>query len=149
MEAQQHVQQLGMPVPVRPQDDRGDWAEPRLPRDVTAISNRDLGQLYGQFSAFAIWATWVVANDDVSHMEKKHIATVEKAQAHVLAEGPADMRRATAQVEVEGREREALVKRAKEKLTSALLKGYDDAVKTLSREMARREMLVELNRKER
>jgi hypothetical protein len=132
---------LGLPIPERPTDERGQTLEPEMPADITALSLDQLGRLYGQFSAMAGYAAAQVALSEVdTHEAKSRLGYIE-ATMGLQSEGKNAQERRWA-IEVSDpyvqAEQTWLTCKATTTLLQQLLERYKDGRATLSRELTRR-----------
>lgn len=115
---------------------------PRLPEDLTALGDRELGKLAGQMTAMGQWLEEQLALADIEHTA--HEAHLEQLKARVRLEVTGTVPDKAAKVEADPRViaavNETFLKEATFKLLRAKLRGYDKAYTALSREQTRREM---------
>lgn len=114
---------------------------PVLPPDLTALSNRRLGRLYGEFCAMAQYAQLRLAIHAVENAVAKQVEKYVRAQARLRVRGRSGT--ITAEVEVHPvvrkRTAETLVADGVETITTAILQSYLICRDACSREMTRRQ----------
>lgn len=128
-------------MPDRPLTSAGQEYTPRLPADLTRLTNREIGQLHGQFCAMVAYAHGCVAIADVEHSIRLEAYNLAKTKA-LLASGEDKLylRRAESEVDehLQKLNRVEMVANATLKLMQSVLDGYVVGKECTSREMARR-----------
>lgn len=137
----QHVARLSLSVPEAPTNAQGEPLDPQLPDDITAVSIQELGKLYGQFMAVSSYAEPQVALADIEHTDAKAHLNFIEAQSGLMSDGSNQQERKwNLQLDPEYRKAQEAerVAYAKFTLLEHLIKRYEKAAASLSRELTRR-----------
>lgn len=140
------VEELGLVLPDKPKGPDGQPLDPRLPADITRLSNEQLGRLYGEFNAVAVYADAHLGLSDIEHTDVDYQADMTEATHGLHVEGSNRDERVfqlRTSPQVRKAREQALAKRARKVLLSKLISGYERAINALSREMSRRGMELE------
>ena len=135
------VEGLDLPLPEKPMGPDGQVLNPRLPHDITRLTSDQLGRLYGEFSAIAVYAETHAGLSDVEHADEEYKYDVGEAREGLQTEGENKEQRTwllKTNTRVRAMKEQALARRARKVLMAALLRGYEKAINALSREMSRR-----------
>lgn len=137
------VKKAQIRMPTKPE-----YNEPRLPRDITKLSNRDIGNLMVQFGAWSSYAGGVLAQADVDRIMWTRIESVIRAKVMLSligGMGGSKLYEKKAEIELDDDVRKAArelsVAEATYKLTQAIANGYVTGKELCSREITRREKL--------
>lgn len=136
-----YAEELRLPLPDEPLDERGRPMRPELPPDITKLSTDQLGRLYGQFAAVEAYANAHLGMADVAETDWETQHDLVDAQAGLQAEGKNRDERAYVRkldAEVVKKRQTALAKRARRVFLASLVKGYERSITTISREYSRR-----------
>lgn len=139
---------MKLSLPELPVDDQGVALMPKLPHDITRLSNDSLARLYGQFAAVAAYADAQLGLSDIEHADADYEFELSEANVGLQTEGSSRDKREWQTLlsqSVRDKKAQALQRRARKVLLTALLKGFDKAIAALSREQTRRQ--DEANRK--
>jgi hypothetical protein len=124
----------GITLPAQPQD-----SAPELPRDVTELNDRDLMNLWAEYTA---WTDFMGVQAAIAYSDEKHLAKkIERMEQRALLTGD---KVTVARAEIKASdEYDALVQEwleaeAYRKLLDALFNNYDRDAALLSRELTRR-----------
>jgi len=133
-------------LPDRPVDGNGVAISPQLPPDLTILSNQELGALYTEFCAMVAYAYGQAALTDVEYTIKREAHSLAKTKA-MLASNEAKLYLKKAETKV-GKQfqklaRDELVAESTAKLTQAVLEGFITGKESTSREITRRQGLVD------
>jgi hypothetical protein len=141
--------ELALQLPDKPVDIDGSPLQPKLPADITRMSNDQLGKVYGQFVAVAQYADTQLGLIDIDSTDQSYGHLIEEAKHGLTVDGDNKDERAfnlRLNVWVKRKKEISLERRARMTLLEALIKGYDRAISALSREMSRRGMEQENSR---
>ncbi len=118
--------------------------DPDMPDDVTALSGEDLGKLHGLFCAWSAYLEDRVALADIDAAEAGGFLDHAEAAVHLKKSGTVADRKAKTQNDPAfiAAQVPALTARAKVKLLKARLAGYEKCAAALSREITRRDNLL-------
>lgn len=113
---------------------------PEMPADISKIAGDDLGELFGQFSAWSAYLEEAVSLADIESEEKSAYLEHVQAKVRLTKSGTVQDKNAKAlnSEEYIFHEMEAYKAVAKAKLLKARMRGYDKFVAALSREITRR-----------
>ena len=127
------VLQLGVMMPKQPTD------TPHLPRDVTALDEQGLMELWTQFTA---WTDFMAVQVALAYSDEKHLVKkIERMEQRALLK---DEKVTVARAEIKASDeyhelvQEWLEAEAYRKLLEALFNNYDRDAALLSRELTRR-----------
>lgn len=146
-EIRRRFDQMQMPFLKRPLGSSGKELNPKLPSDLTLLSDTRLGALFGEFCIMTQFAKQQLAAKRVQRAGAKVAEKYARAETRLRKEGSVPDK--DAQVEVDRRVRsramEVLVTEGVETLTEAMLDAYIVGRDALSREMTRRFSTEERN----
>jgi hypothetical protein len=119
--------------------------DPSFPDDITQLTDEELGRLFGRFIAMVDYLEQETAKADVGATSLEARLAHVKAAVRLGKSGTiADRDTKTLNDEAYlAAELPALEAEAKAKLLRARLRGYDKCASALSREMSRREKIME------
>ena len=131
---------LQLRAPRRPLDAKGEPLDPRLPYDLTALSDVAIGTIHGEFALMAQYATLHLAIIGVESAARKKADKITRAKVRLEKTGTNPDKEA--KVEVDPRVRtlgfDVLVGESTYALTEAAMHGYLIGRDAVSREMSRR-----------
>jgi hypothetical protein len=142
------VASIALPIPDKPVDEQGVALNPKLPPDITKLSNDALGRLYGQFTAVAQYAEAHASLTDIESTDEEYVYEIGEAREGLSVEGENKEKRVFAlrlSQLVQDKKQKALAKRARKVLVAGLLRGYEKAIAALSREQSRRQAELQKN----
>jgi len=124
----------------QPTDADGYALDPQMPHDITAVTNTELGTLYGQFVAMATWLDGEATEKEMRAVEAEAYVDHLKAATRLSKTGtvPDKDARTNNDPEVISAEQELLVAQAKAKLLRTRVRGLERCASALSREITRR-----------
>lgn len=124
----------------RPKDYDGHDLNPRLPPDLTALNDEELGCLYGHFCQMVQYVQLQLAMQGVRRALSERAEKYERAKAWLMKSGTVGDKEAQVEVEQEVQKRglEALVESAAESLKDHLMQSYLIGKDACSRELTRR-----------
>lgn len=123
-------------------------SDPDMPDDITRISGDQLGTLHAQFVAMADYLEGQVGLADIAAAEEEAYLEHVKAAIRLRKSGTVadkDAKTLNDETFIEA-EMSTLRASARAKLLKARLRGYDKCAAALSREITRREKLMEQQR---
>lgn len=134
------LRSLGLGRWPRPLEEDGSPMDPRLPPDITRVTDEELFRLYGQFCAMAQWVGFqlgiVQTQKLISEQERERL----KSRLWLAETGNREDRKAKvdSNADFQRAENEALVKAALEGMTYPVFNGYLIGKEATSRELTRR-----------
>lgn len=141
------MKRMQLRIPKRPMKD-GKPLRPRLPADLTALNDVQIGKLYTEFCTMAQWCTLLLA---VKAVEKAVAETSEKfarAEIRMGQEGTVADKNAMEELDTSVRARtlKTLAGKGTELLTNAFFQSYIIGRDAISRELTRRMGLAQERR---
>lgn len=124
----------------RPTDYDGHDLNPKLPPDLTALNDEELGSLYGHFCQMVQYVQLQLAVQGVRRALSERAEKYERARAWLMKGGTVGDKEAQVEVEqeVQAKGLEALVESAAESLKDHLMQSYLIGKDACSRELTRR-----------
>lgn len=137
---------LRMAKPDRPITKDGEILEPRVPHDLTILTDQALGRLYSEFGCMAQYCQASLGWLESQKLLDKRAARLTRSEAKVMHQGRVATLEAHVDLDHKTRTKEdtAVVSEAVATITNAMLASYIIGKDVCSREIARRQGLREL-----
>lgn len=141
-EVDRRLDQMKLPRPRRPLNEEGKPLNPKLPQDLTALDDLQLGHLYTQFSRMAQYAQLQLAFFGVERGVHRQMEKRMRAEFRLQQEGTVSDKNdaVEANKDIQAVQELASVGEYSEQLTQGYLHQYAIGREACSRELTRRQV---------
>ena len=124
----------------RPRNSDGEYLNPVLPSDLTALNDEELGRLYGHFCLMVQWVQLRLAFQGVRRAITERAEKYIRAKTWLVKSGTVGDKEAQVEVDTAVQEKslKALTESASEILQNQIMQGYLIGKDACSREVTRR-----------
>jgi hypothetical protein len=139
--AKAKILKAGLPKPNRYLDDDNEPLNPKLDLQLASVDNGTLGRLMAEFTAAAEYAAYAAAVADINKSIEESVLEFVEAKTRLRKTGTVQHKSDKTAVDPHVVRARAgyLEKEAVAKLSATILKNYERALSTISREITRRQ----------